>query len=180
MPVKAIRRITAMPAPITIPNRRWRPCRPRQAIAITNALSPDNRTLIQMILPTASQNDGLCRSAWNWAAKAPRLAGPTACNNQSTTPPPTSSIAENQSPISLQTRSACKHQVDSPPDARSGKVRRGFPKRSCSIKDLKRDDDSTQSHRALGRRSEPIPAGLSARSGKKQTLEQELQGYCVS
>jgi hypothetical protein len=25
----------------------------------------------------------------------------------------------------------------------------GFPKRSCSIKDLKRDDDSTQSHRAL-------------------------------
>jgi hypothetical protein len=25
----------------------------------------------------------------------------------------------------------------------------GFPKRSCSIKDLERDDDSTQSHRAL-------------------------------
>jgi hypothetical protein len=25
----------------------------------------------------------------------------------------------------------------------------GFPKRSCSIKDLKRDDDPTQSHRAL-------------------------------
>jgi hypothetical protein len=31
-----------------------------------------------------------------------------------------------------------------------GKVCSGFPKRSCSIKDLKRDDDSTQSHRALG------------------------------
>jgi hypothetical protein len=25
----------------------------------------------------------------------------------------------------------------------------GFPKRSCSIKELKRDDDSTKSHRAL-------------------------------
>src|SRR5579871_3860731 len=31
------------------------------------------------------------------------------------------------------------------------KVCSGFPKRSCSIKDLKRDDDSTQSHRALGK-----------------------------
>jgi hypothetical protein len=28
-------------------------------------------------------------------------------------------------------------------------VRSGFPERSCSIKNLKRDDDSTQSHRAL-------------------------------
>jgi hypothetical protein len=26
----------------------------------------------------------------------------------------------------------------------------GFPKRSCSIKELKRDDDSSKSHRALG------------------------------
>src|SRR5579871_6518265 len=31
------------------------------------------------------------------------------------------------------------------------KVCSGFPKRSCSIKDLKRDDDSTRSHRALAR-----------------------------
>src|SRR5579872_3522086 len=94
--------------------------------------------------------------------KAPRLAGPTACNNQSTSPPPTSSIAENRPPIRLETRSTCKDQVDSPPDARSGKVRSGFPKRSCSIKGLKRDDDSTESHRASGRRFEPIPAGLRA------------------
>ena len=36
---------------------------PRQAIAMTSALSPDNSTLIQMILPTASQNDGVCMSA---------------------------------------------------------------------------------------------------------------------
>ncbi|GCC47160.1 hypothetical protein chiPu_0031328, partial [Chiloscyllium punctatum] len=36
-----------------------------------------------------------------------------------------------------------------PPKARSGKVRSGFPKRSCSNRGLKRDDDSTRSHRAL-------------------------------
>jgi len=32
-------------------------------IALTSALSPDNNTLIQMILPTASQNAGDCMSS---------------------------------------------------------------------------------------------------------------------
>jgi hypothetical protein len=31
-------------------------------------------------------------------------------------------------------------------------VWRGFPKRSCSIKELERDDDSAKSHRALAGR----------------------------
>ncbi len=56
------RSTTAMPAPITMPHSRWRGARPRQAIAMTSALSPDNSTLIQMILPTASQNAGVCMS----------------------------------------------------------------------------------------------------------------------
>ena len=87
MPVKTISSITAMPAPMTMPHMRCRPCRPRQAIAITSALSPDNSTLIQMILPTASQNAGLCMSAWNWVKNAPRLAGSTTCSNQFTASP---------------------------------------------------------------------------------------------
>src|SRR5579859_3160730 len=76
-----------MPAPMTMPHRRCRPCRPRQAIAITSALSPDNSTLIQMILPTASQNEGRCRSAWNWVKNAPILAGSKICKTRFTTYP---------------------------------------------------------------------------------------------
>src|SRR5579872_1595674 len=48
--------------------------------------------------------------------------------------------------------SFCGHMPKVPIEALSGKVRSGFPKRSCSIKDLKRDDDRTRSHRALARR----------------------------
>src|SRR5579872_1073824 len=87
MPVKAISSTTAMPAPITMPQKRWRPCRPRQAIAMTSALSPDNSTLIQMIFPTASQKAGCCMSACSCMKNAPRLAGSNACSNKITARP---------------------------------------------------------------------------------------------
>src|SRR5580693_9170361 len=77
-----------MPAPMIMPHMRCRPCRPRQAIAITSALSPDNSTLIQMILPTASQNAGVCMSAWTCLKKPPMFAGSTTCNSQFTACPP--------------------------------------------------------------------------------------------
>jgi hypothetical protein len=38
----------------------------------------------------------------------------------------------------------------------------GFPKRSCPIKELKRDDDLTKSHRAL--EYDPNPQGGSAKA----------------
>src|SRR5579872_821677 len=87
MPVKAIKSTTAMPAPTIMPQSRCRPCRPRQAIAITSALSPDNRTLIQMILPTASQNEGVCMSIRICAKNAPILPGSTICNSEFTVSP---------------------------------------------------------------------------------------------
>ena len=49
---------TAAPAPRIMPQSRCRGSSPRQASAITSALSPDSKTLIQMILPTATQNAG--------------------------------------------------------------------------------------------------------------------------
>src|ERR1700760_709724 len=82
MPVKAIKSTTAIPAPMIMPQSRLRPCRPRQAIAITSALSPDNSTLIQMILPTASQNEGCCRSAWNCVKNALILPGSKICSSE--------------------------------------------------------------------------------------------------
>ncbi|GCC49257.1 hypothetical protein chiPu_0033688, partial [Chiloscyllium punctatum] len=45
--------------------------------------------------------------------------------------------------------SAVPHPHDCLMEPRSGKVRSGFPKRSCSNKELKRDDASLRSHRAL-------------------------------
>jgi len=60
--VKMMRRITATPAPRIMPQSRWRGSSPRHASAITSALSPDSSTLIQMILPTATQNAGCCIS----------------------------------------------------------------------------------------------------------------------
>jgi len=44
----------------------------------------------------------------------------------------------------------------------------GFPKRSCSIKDLKRDDDSIQAHRALdfGKRAAALLFPLSIQRGR--------------
>src|SRR6478735_1273193 len=94
MPVKAISSTTAMPAPMIMPHSRWAPCRPRQAIAMTSALSPDSSTLIQMILPTASQNDGCCISALNCVKNAPILAGSKTCKNEFTAYPliPTSAL----------------------------------------------------------------------------------------
>ncbi len=56
MNVKMMRRKTATPAPSTMPQTRCCGWSPRQASAITSALSPDNRTLIQMILVRATQN----------------------------------------------------------------------------------------------------------------------------
>src|ERR1700743_962225 len=87
MPVKAISNTTATPEPMIMPHMRCRPCRPRQAIAITSALSPESRMLIQMILPTASQNVGFCMSAWNCGKNAPILAGSNTCVSQSTACP---------------------------------------------------------------------------------------------
>src|SRR5882757_7670700 len=87
MPVKMMRRMTAAPAPKIMPHSRWRGARPRQASAITSALSPDNSTLIQMILPTATQNAGCTISARNWMKNAPMFAGSNICHNQFTARP---------------------------------------------------------------------------------------------
>jgi hypothetical protein len=79
---------------------------------------------------------------------------------------------------------------------------RGFPKRSCSIKELKHDDDSTESHRALGCESvayvkilgavlgsdcgadiadgEVRPPDLEYCSGKKAFLDQCPTSKCQS
>ena len=58
MPVNRISRIAATPAPNTMPQNRSRGGSPRQASAITTALSPDNRMLMPMIWSAASQNAG--------------------------------------------------------------------------------------------------------------------------
>ena len=72
------------PAPKIMPHSRWRGASPRHAIAITSALSPDSRTLIQMILPTATQKAGWVISLWNWVKKAAMFAGSKICHNQFT------------------------------------------------------------------------------------------------
>ena len=59
MTVKMMRSRTAAPAPSMMPQKRWRGGSVRQASAITTALSPDSRMLIQMICPTATQNGRL-------------------------------------------------------------------------------------------------------------------------
>jgi hypothetical protein len=46
-----------------MPHSRWRGASPRHASAITSALSPESSTLIQMILPTATQKAGCSISA---------------------------------------------------------------------------------------------------------------------
>src|SRR5262249_48900662 len=79
----------ATPEPITMPHRRCLPCRPRQAIAITSALSPDSSTLIQMILPTASQKAGRCMSVCSCAKNVPIFAGGHTPDNQVPHTPPT-------------------------------------------------------------------------------------------
>ena len=79
MPVKMMRRKTATPAPSTMPQKRWRGGRPRHAIAMTSALSPDSRMLIHMILPSATQKAGCCISAWNWVKNAEIVAGSKIC-----------------------------------------------------------------------------------------------------
>ena len=55
MIVKAIRSNAAIAAPMISPQRRCRSGKSRHAIAITMALSPDNKMLMKMIWPTASQ-----------------------------------------------------------------------------------------------------------------------------
>ena len=58
MIVKKIRSSTAAPVPSSMPHSRWRGARERHAIATTSALSPDKRTLIQMIFERFTQNCG--------------------------------------------------------------------------------------------------------------------------
>ena len=53
--VKTMRSSTAAPAPSKIPQKRCFGGSERQASAITTALSPESRMLIQMIWPTATQ-----------------------------------------------------------------------------------------------------------------------------
>ena len=84
MPVKMIRSSTAAPAPSTMPHSRCRGFRPRQASAITSALSPESRMLIQMILPTAIQKVGSAISLRNWVKNAPIVAGSKICQSQFT------------------------------------------------------------------------------------------------
>src|SRR5215467_7982998 len=104
MPVKATSSTTATPAPMIMPHMRCRPCRPRHAMAMTSALSPDSKMLIQMILPTASQNAGRCISAWNCVKNAPILAGSNTCKNEFTAYP------------SIRHRPAAKHEAPSADD----------------------------------------------------------------
>ncbi|MGY4595044.1 hypothetical protein ACVWXL_002790 [Bradyrhizobium sp. GM22.5] len=87
MPVKMIRSSTAAPAPRIMPHSRCRGLRPRQASAITSALSPDKRMLIQMILPTATQKVGSAISTRNWVKNAPIVAGSKICQSQFTLRP---------------------------------------------------------------------------------------------
>ena len=54
--VKKTRSSTAAPAPSRMPQNRCRGGSVRQAKAMTTALSPDSRMLIQMIWPSATQN----------------------------------------------------------------------------------------------------------------------------
>ena len=63
MTVKKMRSSTAAPAPSRMPQKRCFGGSERQASAITTALSPDSRMLIQMIWPTAIQNAGCIMSA---------------------------------------------------------------------------------------------------------------------
>ncbi|MEY9206363.1 hypothetical protein ABIF05_005473 [Bradyrhizobium elkanii] len=87
MPVKMTRSSTAAAAPRIMPHRRWRGASPRQASAITSALSPESRTLIQMILPTATQKVGVAISFLNSVKNAPMYAGSKICHSQSTASP---------------------------------------------------------------------------------------------
>ena len=61
--VKMTRNSTAAPAPSRMPQKRCRGGSERQASAITTALSPESRMLIQMIWPTATQKGHCIMSA---------------------------------------------------------------------------------------------------------------------
>src|SRR3569623_3641987 len=82
-----MRSSTAAPAPSTMPHSRCRGFNPRQASAITSALSPDNRMLIQMILPSATQKVGSAISSRNWLKTDPMVAGSKICQSQITRRP---------------------------------------------------------------------------------------------
>ena len=60
--VNRMRSSTAAPAPSRMPQKRCLGGSERQASAITTALSPESRMLIQMIWPTAIQNAGCIMS----------------------------------------------------------------------------------------------------------------------
>ncbi len=59
MTVNKMRSSTAAPAPSRMPQKRCFGGSDRQASAMTTALSPDSRMLIQMIWPTATQKAGV-------------------------------------------------------------------------------------------------------------------------
>ena len=73
MTVKKMRSSTAAPAPSRMPQKRCFGGSERQASAMTTALSPDSRMLIQMICPTATQNDHCSISAQRWLTEVPFL-----------------------------------------------------------------------------------------------------------
>src|SRR5262244_2683214 len=74
-----MRSTTATPAPRTIPHRRWRWGSPRHAIAMTTALSPDNRMLIHMIFSSATQNVVWLISLQPLVSMASHVAGSIIC-----------------------------------------------------------------------------------------------------
>src|ERR1700748_2419345 len=80
--VKRMRSSTAAPAPRIMPQRRCGGATPRHAIATTNALSPDNNTLIQMISLRASQKCGWWISVLNCVNTAPIAEGSKNSKNQ--------------------------------------------------------------------------------------------------
>ncbi len=62
--------------------------RPRHAMAMTSALSPDSRMLIHMILTSAIQNSALPISFQPLLTIASQLAGSIICVSDCTSPPP--------------------------------------------------------------------------------------------
>ena len=77
--VKMMRSSTATPAPSTMPHNRCRGGRPTHAIAMTTALSPDSRTLIHMILRSATQNVGWPTSLQPLVTMASHVPGSVMC-----------------------------------------------------------------------------------------------------
>ena len=87
MMVKKMRSSTAAPAPRRMPQKRCCGGSERQASAMTTALSPERRMLIQMIWPTASQNAGCIMSAHMIAHRALPYVAPIRSRAADLSPP---------------------------------------------------------------------------------------------